>query len=42
MNQKSCPGIGMGTELRMTDRVMVGQALMLKEAVVHASMFTRT
>lgn len=42
MNQKSCPGIGMGTELRMTDRIMVGQALMLEESVVHASMFTRT
>ncbi|MCY3985774.1 MAG: hypothetical protein OXF23_01855 [Candidatus Dadabacteria bacterium] len=41
MNQKCCPGIGMGTELRMIDQIMVGQALMLKEAVVHASMFTR-
>ncbi len=42
MDQKSCPGIGMGTELRMIDHVMVGQALMLEETVVHASMFTRT
>ena len=42
MNHKSCPGIGMGTELRMTDQIMVGQALMLNEAVVHASMFTLT
>ena len=41
MDQKSCPGVGMGTELRMIDHVMVGQALMLEETVVHASMFTR-
>lgn len=41
MDQKSCPGIGMGTELRMMDRRMVGQALVLEEMIVHASMFTR-
>ena len=41
MDQKSCPGIGMGTELRMMDRMMVGQALVLEEMIVHASMFTK-
>lgn len=41
MKPKSWPGIGMGTELRMTDRRMVGQALALDGTIVHASMFTR-
>ncbi len=42
MDRTSCPGIGMGTERRMMDKIMVGQALMLDEMIVHASMVTRT
>ena len=40
MDHMTRPGIGMGTELRMTDQVMVGQALALDKMIVHASMST--
>lgn len=34
-------GVGMGWEKRVTDKLMVGQALMLEEGLVHASIFFR-
>ena len=42
MPKEASQGVGMGTELRAMDDVMVGQALMLDEMIVHASIFART
>lgn len=41
MSKRISEGIGLGTEQRAMDDIMVGQALMLDEMVVHASVFTR-
>ena len=35
------PGVGLGVEHRMADRRLVGHALTLKGAIVHAAFFTR-
>lgn len=41
MRTKTSKGVGLGTERRTMDALMVGQALMLDESIVHASAFTR-
>ncbi len=41
MKTSNTRGIGLGMERRAMDPLMAGQALMLKEMIVHASMFTR-
>lgn len=42
MPKETYNGVGMGTELRATDDLIAGQALMLDEMIVHASVFART
>ena len=41
MPKETSQGVGLGTEQRAMDDTMVGQALMLDEMIVHASVFTR-
>ncbi len=38
--QKETPGVGLGIERRVTDKRLIGQALILDGAVVHAAFFT--
>lgn len=42
MPSESSPGVGLGTEQRVTDHVMVGQALTLDGMIAHASAFMMT
>ena len=42
MPSESRPGVGLGAEFRATDRTMNGQALVLDEKTVHASVFLKT
>ena len=42
MASESRPGVGLGTERRATDGTMNGQALVLDENIVHASVFLKT
>ena len=42
LKSENAPGVGLGTEHRVEDRRIVGQALTLDGAIVHGSAFART
>ena len=42
LRSENAPGVGLGTEQRVRDRWIVGQALTLNGSVVHGSAFART